>query len=154
MIQHQVPSLNSSGFFLAINYNHIDGTPDVIKMDHPQIVNLSVFSFATVAYEVKTYNADKNTPAGLFKAFTDGIKQVKHRANLPGVSAAVLVFDDKAWLKLRNSSYGSQVTAIMQEVSTIQNLYGEQKIFLKIETGLARDAQKVYYALSDRIKNL
>jgi hypothetical protein len=149
-----LPSLGNTGFEIAINYTTIDGTPAVNKISHPKGFTFAGQTTTAVAYEVKTYNADKNTDQNLFKAFNEGVKQVRHRANLPGIAAAVLVFDDRAWNKLINSSYGAQVITTMNEITAITNPDGEQIIYLRIEAGLSRDAQKVFYALKDRIKNL
>ncbi|MCX2430388.1 hypothetical protein [Pedobacter sp. GR22-10] len=153
-LQRTLPSIGNVGFEIAINYNTVDGSPAVNKISHPKGLTFAGQTTTAVAYEVKTYNADKNTAQSLFKAFTEGVKQVKHRANLPGIGAAVLVFDDKAWSKLKNSSYGAQVITTMNEITAITNLHGEQIIYLKIEEGLSRDAQKVYFDLKNRIKNL
>ncbi|NII83865.1 MULTISPECIES: hypothetical protein [unclassified Pedobacter] len=153
-LQRSLPSFGPAGFEIAINYNTIDGTPTVNKISHPKGLTFAGQTTTAVAYEVKTYNADKNTEQSLFKAFNEGVRQVKHRANLPGIGAAVLVFDDKAWKKLINSSYGAQVITTMNEITAITNPDGEQIIYLKIEQGLTRDAQKVYFDLKNRIKNL
>jgi hypothetical protein len=146
--------LGNVGFEIAINYTTIGGAPAVNKISHPKGFTFAGQTTTAVAYEVKTYNADKNTDQSLFKAFNEGVKQVKHRANLPGIGAAVLVFDHRAWKKLINSSYGAQVITTMNEITGITNPDGEQIIYLKIEQGLTRDAQKVYFDLKNRIKDL
>lgn len=153
-LHRTLPALGNVGFEIAINYTTIDGTPAVTKISHPKGFTFAGQTTTAVAYEIKTYNADKNTVQSLFKAFNEGVRQVKHRANLPGIAAAVLVFDDRAWNKLINSSYGAQVITTMNEITAITNPNGEQIIYLRIEVGLSRDAQKVFYALRDRIKNL
>lgn len=80
--------------------------------------------------------------------------QVRHRANIPYMSAAVLVFDDKAWDKLRNSSYGTQAIDDIASMSSVTNQDGEQKIYFRIEKGLSQDANRAFFGLKDRIKNL
>lgn len=85
--------------------------------------------------------------------FKEGVKQIKHRANIPYMSAAVLVFDDKAWNKLRNSPYGAQAIDDIAVMSSVKNDDGEQ-IYFRIEEGLSQDANRAFFGLRDLINEI
>lgn len=70
------------------------------------------------------------------------------------MSAAVLVFDDKAWNKLRDSPYGAQAIDDIAVISSVKNDDGEQKIYFRNEGELSQDANRAFFSLRDRIKNL
>jgi len=123
-------------------------------MHHPDGFTVGPIREILIAYEVKTLNAQANTSESLYKMFTEGVKQVKHRANIPYMSAAVLVFDDKTWNRLRNSPYGAQTIDDVAVMSSVKNNDGEQKIYFRIEEGLSNDANRAFFGLKDRIKNL
>jgi len=154
LVVRNVPFVGGTGYEIAINYTDINGNYQQKRMHHPDGLTVGPIRETTIAYEVKTLNAQANTPESLYRMFKEGVKQVKHRANIPYMSAAVLVFDDKAWNKLRNSPYGAQAIDDIAVMSSVKNNDGEQKIYFRIEEGLSQDANRAFFGLRDRIKNL
>lgn len=154
LVVRNIPFINGSGYEIAINYTDLDGNYQQMRMHHPDGLTVGPIKETTIAYEVKTLNAQANTPESLFKMLQEGVKQTRHRANISYMSAAVLVFDQEAWKKLKNSNLGPQAINEITSMSTIKNSDGEQKIFFRIEEGLTKDANRAFFALKDRIKNL
>jgi hypothetical protein len=141
----------NAGFTLKINYTDQNGNPISASVfpyrANKQGINMAV---GAISYEVKTYSP--NTALVWIKnGFIDGIEQAIKRANQPGCDAGVLVFDLPAFNIIKNDV---AVQAAISKLATIKNQYGEQKAFLRLENNLHYEADRAFYAIKDRIKNL
>ncbi|MEH3112549.1 hypothetical protein [Pedobacter terrae] len=152
--EHFLPGVGGSYYGLQVNYTDIYGNPLSKKMEYPDPNHSTTLEKGRIAYEIKTNSANRNSESTLYQTFLLGINQTVHRANISGIDAGVLVMDFDAWKKLINSSYNQQVIARLNEVYNIKNSKNEQKIYLRIEKNLWSDANKAYWDILGRIKNL
>jgi hypothetical protein len=111
-------------------------------------------SYGRVSYEVKTLDPTKNTASSILQQFTRGVDQVLARTNTSSIDAGVLVFDMDAWNVAYNSELRPKMEAQYQRLVGHRNQYGEQDSFLRLESGLSRDSQRSYHALSNRIRDI
>ncbi|WP_412465651.1 hypothetical protein [Pedobacter sp. KLB.chiD] len=152
--EHYLPGAGGSYYGLLVNYTDINGNPLSKKFEYPDPSHSTTLEKGRIAYEIKTNNVNRNSAATLYQTFMMGINQTVHRANIRGIDASVLVMDYDAWKKLLNSSYGQQVVAKLNEVYNIKNDKNEQKIFIRIQKNLWSDANKAYWDILGKIKNL
>ncbi|SFA41396.1 hypothetical protein SAMN04488511_102313 [Pedobacter suwonensis] len=152
--EHFLPAVGGSYYGLQVNYTDIYGNPLSKKMEYPDPNHSTTLEKGRIAYEIKTNSANRNSESTLYQTFLLGINQTVHRANISGIDAGVLVMDFDAWKKLINSSYNQQVISRLNEVYNIKNSKNEQKIYLRIEKNLWSDANKAYWDILGRIKNL
>lgn len=87
LVVRYVPFVGGTGYEIAINHTDINGNYQQKRMHNPDGLTVGPIRETLIAYEVKTLNAQANTSESLYKMFTEGVKQVKHRANIPYMSA-------------------------------------------------------------------
>lgn len=121
------------------------------SLSRPDITG-GIINFGFVAYEVKTYNPS-STPATLFDAFKEGLRQTIERAYLQHINAGILVFDKLAFQNLRNSQYGPQVTRLVNDMKKyLKN--GDQAVYLLLEDNLWQESNNALHGLTDIIDKL
>lgn len=141
----------NAGFTLKVNYTDQNGNPISASIfpyrADKQGIDMAV---GAISYEVKTYSPN-TAPVWIKQGFIDGIEQAIKRANQTGCDVGVLVFDLPAFNIIKNDV---AVQAAISKLATIKNKYGEQKAFLRLENNLHYEADRAFYAIKDRIKNL
>ncbi|MDT3405429.1 hypothetical protein [Mucilaginibacter terrae] len=158
LTEHKYTEVENGYSFMIVNHTDRFGNPIAQKLklrrnSLSRNMGFSIINTGFIAYEVKTYNPS-NTASNLWGGFKEGIEQTIERAFFRNVTAGVLVFDKTSFTNLYNSSYHSQVEALLNRIKSMRNSNGDQAVFLKLEENLWIESNNAFYSIKDKIENL